>query len=137
MRSESPESLQRIDAVFQRAMHRAVEEANATRRDGEELTLELDMIGNRPSGEIAESDPFVQRAIAATRHLGEEPRLGRSSTDSNISISLGIPSITIGGGGVGGEAHSPGEWFINRQGPLGVQRALLILVAQAGLSGTS
>lgn len=137
MRSESPESLQRIDEVFQRAMHRALDEANATRREGEPLTLELDMIGNRPSGEIAVDDPFVQRAIAATRHVGAEPGLGRSSTDSNIPISMGIPSITIGGGGVGGEAHSPGEWFINREGHLGVQRALLILVAQAGLAGTS
>ncbi len=137
MRSESPESLRRIDEVFQRAMHRALDEANATRREGEPLTLELDMIGNRPSGEIAVDDPFVQRAIAATRHVGAEPGLGRSSTDSNIPISMGIPSITIGGGGVGGEAHSPGEWFINREGHLGVQRALLILVAQAGLAGTS
>src|SRR5690606_12135944 len=137
MRSESPESLRGTDEVFQGAMHRALDEATATRREGEPLTLELDMIGNRPSGEIAVDDPFVQRAIAATRHVGAEPTLGRSSTDSNIPISMGIPSITIGGGGVGGEAHSPGEWFINREGHLGVQRALLILVAQAGLAGTS
>ena len=137
MRSESPESLDRIDAVFQRAMHRAVDEQNAVRREGEELTLELDMIGLRPSGEIAASDAFVQRALAATRHLGIEPSLGRSSTDSNIPISMGIPSFTIGGGGVGGNAHSLDEWFINEDGPLGIQRALLILVAQAGIPGVS
>jgi acetylornithine deacetylase/succinyl-diaminopimelate desuccinylase-like protein len=137
MRSESPESLDRIDAAFQRAMERAVEEANATRRRGEELTLELDMIGNRPSGEVPESDPFVQRAIAVSQHLGIEPGLGRSSTDSNIPISMGIPAITIGGGGAGGAAHSLDEWFVNEDGPRGIQRALLILLAQAGIPGTS
>lgn len=137
MRSESPASLDRIDGAFQRAMERAVEEANATRRRGEDLTLELDMIGNRPSGEIPETDPFVRRAIAATRHFGLEPSLGRSSTDSNIPISQGIPAITIGGGGSGGAAHSLDEWFVNQDGPLGIQRAMLILLAQAGIPGTS
>lgn len=137
MRSESPESLDRIDAAFQRAMERAVEEANATRRGGEELTLELDMIGNRPSGEVPESDPVVQRAIAVSHHLGIEPSLGRSSTDSNIPISMGVPAITIGGGGAGGAAHSLDEWFVNEDGPRGIQRAMLILLAQAGIPGTS
>ena len=132
MRSESPESLTRIDEVFRRAMNRAVDEANTQRRDGDELTLDLELIGDRPSGEIAESDPFVQRAIAASLVLGIEPRLGRSSTDANIPISLGIPAITIGGGGVASAVHAPGEWFINRDGPLGIKRALLIVLAQAG-----
>lgn len=137
MRSESPEALDRIDAAFRRTMERAVEEANATRREGEPLRLELDKIGDRPSGEIPADDPFVQRAVAATRHLGIEPSLGRSSTDSNIPISMGIPSFTLGGGGVGGNAHSLDEWFVNENGPLGIQRAMLIVVAQAGIPGTS
>ena len=132
MRSESPESLDRIDEIFQRAMERAVAEANAQRREGDELTLELELIGNRPSGEIAADDPFVLRAVAVTEFLGVEPTLGRSSTDSNIPISKGIPSITIGGGGMASGAHSPGEWFINLDGPLGIKRALLITLAQAG-----
>jgi tripeptide aminopeptidase len=132
MRSESPESLDRIDEIFGRAMNRAVDEANDQRRDGEELSVELELIGDRPSGEIAADDPLVLRAVAASEFLGIEPTLGRSSTDSNIPISKGIPSITIGGGGVAHGAHSPGEWFINRDGPLGIKRALLITLAQAG-----
>ena len=137
MRSESPQTLQTIDEVFQRAVHRAVEESNTQRRDGAELSLEVELIGDRPSGEISESTPFVQRAIGVSRHLGIEPVLGRGSTDSNIPISQGIPAITIGGGGQGSGAHSPGEWFINRDGTLGIQRALLILLAQAGTGVTS
>ena len=65
---------------------------------------------------------------------GGSPRLGRSSPDSNIPIAQGIPAITIGGGGAGGAAHSLGEYYINHDGPVGIQRALLVLLAQAGLS---
>lgn len=137
MRSESPENLQAIDEVFQRSVRRAVEESNTQRRDGSELTLEMELIGDRPSGEIPESTPFIQRAITASRHLGIEPVLSRGSTDSNIPISRGIPAITIGGGGEGSGAHSPGEWFINNDGALGIQRALLILLLQAGTGITS
>jgi len=134
MRSESPERLATLDEVFQRSMNRAVDEANAQRREGDELTLDLELIGDRPSGEIAQSDPIVQRAIAATLFLGTEPTLDRSSTDANIPISLGIPAITIGGGGVGGAVHAPGEWFINRDGPVGIKRALLTVLAQARIA---
>ncbi len=75
--------------------------------------------------------------MAATRMMGAEPRLGRSSTDSNIPISLGIPALTLGGGGVAGNAHSPDEWFLNQDGPRGIKRALVVLVAQAGLGPIS
>ncbi len=134
MRSESPEALLEIDSVFQAAMRRGLDEANAARARGDELTLEVAMIGNRPSGEIAEDHPFVQRALAATDLMGGIPSLRRSSTDSNTPIALGVPSITIGGGGAGGGAHSLAEFFVNDNGPVGVQRALLILVAEAGLA---
>lgn len=136
MRSESTEALDGIDALFREAMQEGVDEANQVRRRGEELTLEVDKIGDRPSGEIPESDPFVQRAIAATELTGGLATLGRSSTDSNIPISMGIPAITIGGGGTGAGAHSLDEYFINREGPQGIQRALLILLAQAGMATT-
>ncbi len=134
MRSESPIALDEIDAVFREAMRQGLEEANEVRARGDELTLELDKIGERPSGEIAEDHPFIQRAIAATALTGGTPSLGRSSTDANIPISQGVPAITIGGGGAGGAAHSLGEYYVNRDGPEGIQRALLVLLAQAGLS---
>lgn len=137
MRSESPAALERIDAALHASVARAVEDENAERRRGDPLTFELQLIGDRPSGEIAEDAPIVQRAVAVSRMLGIEPRLGRSSTDANIPISKGIPAITIGGGGVGGGAHSLHEWFLNENGTLGIKRALLILLSQAGLAVAS
>ncbi len=137
MRSEGVETLEAVDAMLHEAVQRALREENALRRRGEPLTVDVDLIGDRPSGEIAVSDPLVMRAFAATQALGLEPQLGRSSTDSNVPISKGIPAITIGGGGVGIGAHSPEEAFVNRDGPRGIQRALLIVVAQAGLARAS
>jgi acetylornithine deacetylase/succinyl-diaminopimelate desuccinylase-like protein len=134
MRSESPESLEGIDARMQEALRRALEEANAVRRRGDELTLDVEMIGDRPSGAIAQDEPFIEKAVAATEALGHDAELRRSSTDSNIPIAMGIPAITIGGGGVGVGAHSLHEYFINRDGPAGIQRVLLIVLAQAGLA---
>jgi acetylornithine deacetylase/succinyl-diaminopimelate desuccinylase-like protein len=135
MRSESPASLNTIDAALRAAMQRALDEENALRRRGEALTVDMDKIGDRPSGEMDESEPLIRRAIAATRFFGAEANTGRSSTNSNIPISLGVPAVTIGRGGVGGENHSPGEWWINVDGHLAIQRALLLTVAEAGLAG--
>ncbi len=137
MRSESPASLEQIDAILHRSVQSALEAENDARRDGPELTVDVDMIGDRPSGEIAEDAPLVQRAAAATRLLGETPQLGRSSTDSNVPIASGIPAVTLGGGGVAGGSHSPEEWYLNENGPLGIQRVLLITLAQAGLAPAS
>ena len=134
MRSESPAALDEIDAIFRDAMQKGLDEENAERARGDALEVDVDKIGERPSGEIADENQFVQRAIAATSLTGGTPRLGRSSTDANVPIAQGIPSITIGGGGAGGAAHSLDEYYINRDGPEGIQRALLILLAQAGLS---
>ena len=103
------------------------------RRSGPPLEVDIELIGDRPSGEIDSSELIVQRAMASTTLLGLPPYLGRSSTDSNIPISLGIPSITIGGGGIGVASHSPDEYYINQNGPRGIKRALLILLSQAGL----
>ncbi len=96
--------------------------------------MELNRIGYRPSGENDPRIPLVQRALAATALFGTDGELERSSTDANFPISLGVPAITIGRGGVGGFAHSPGEYWVNEDAHLAIQRALLILVATAGLA---
>ena len=134
MRSESPESLERIDAAFLMAMQLGLDEENAALRRGPPLEIEIEQVGNRPSGTMPESTPLVQRALAAGRALGAEPSLGFASTDANIPISLGIPAVTIGRGGDGGGGHSPGEWWRNENGAAAIRNALLLLVSEAGLA---
>lgn len=135
MRSMEPGRLEEIDAIFQEAMQEALAEQNALRRAGEELTVEIEMIGDRPSGMVAVDTPLIQRALAATRAVGAEPELSMGSTDSNVPISLGIPATTIGSGGEGFGAHSLHEWWANRDGHLGIQKALLLILAESGLAG--
>ena len=134
MRSNVPHRLDEIDAIFQESIQRALQEQNELRLEGEPLTVDVDMIGNRPSGVVDPDTPLIQRAMAATRHFGVEPVLSTGSTDSNIPISLGIPATTIGRGGTGGGAHSLHEWWSNKDGHLGIQKALLLLIATAELA---
>lgn len=133
MRSEDRASLDRIDAVFREAMQRGLTDENGARRRGPALELVIDQVGNRPSGAIPDDHPLVQRALESSKILGGSASLGISSTNSNIPIALAIPAVTIGRGGVGGDTHAPGEWWINRDGHLAIQRALLLLVSEAGV----
>ena len=134
MRSISPESLARLEAALLAAVERAGEEENELRRSGPALTVEKRKIGDRPSGEGDRDAPLVQRALAATEVIGAEATLGRSSTDSNIPIALGVPAVTIGRGGIGFDAHSTNEHWTNLSGHLAIQRALLLLVAEARMA---
>jgi di/tripeptidase len=135
MRSISPERLNEIDAIFQEAMQRGLDEQNELTREGAPLTMNVDMIGDRPSGAIDPATPLVQRAMATTSYFDTEPELDISSTDSNTPIAKGIPAVTIGRGGAGGGAHSLDEWWLNEDGHLAIQRALLLAVAEAGWAG--
>jgi tripeptide aminopeptidase len=134
LRSESPEELQRLDAYFRRAAREAADEENAARRPGTSpLELELKLIGDRPGGETPKDAPLVRLAEEATRALGSKPRLDCSSTDSNIAISLGLPAITMGAGGLSANSHTLDEWYDPRGRELALNRALLVLLGTVGL----
>jgi acetylornithine deacetylase/succinyl-diaminopimelate desuccinylase-like protein len=91
---------------------------------GGHLTVEVDPIGNRPAGETPPDSALVRAAIAATRAVGGDAQLTGSSTDANFPMSLGIAAITMGGGGLAGQAHTAQEWYRNVRGEEGVIRAL-------------
>ncbi len=134
MRSVSPDRLKEIEQILIAQTNRALEDYNKTVKKGAKLTVAIDKIGDRPSGELADDLPLIQRSLAASVYFKAEPVLTRSSTDSNIPISLGIPAVTIGRGGQGGGAHSLGEWWMNdASGPESIKLALLILLAEAGI----
>jgi di/tripeptidase len=78
---------------------------------------------------------LVRTTVAAVKALGFAPILGASSTDSNLPISMGIPAVTIGSGGVSGRAHSLDEWtdVAKPEGLRGMQVGLLALLAAADM----
>ncbi len=134
MRSESPEQLNGIDKLLQAAIQRALREENQMKRLGPDLTVDIAMVGDRPSGSVPASSPLVQRAIAATRFVSQEPTLRVGSTNSNIPFSKGIPAITLGAGGTGGGAHALNEWWLHDKSHLALERTLLVLLSEAGLA---
>ena len=51
--------------------------------------------------------------------------------------SLGIPAVTIGGGGEGGNWHSRNEWYKPVDAYYGPQNALLTILMLTGLDGVT
>ena len=133
IRSVEPARLDEMETLLNKAVQEALNHQNGLKRRGPELKVEIDKIGNRPSGTLSDQLPLVQRTLAATRLFGVEPYLTRGSTNSNIPIALGIPAVTIGRGGKGGKAHSLDEWWVNEDGHKAIQLALLILLSEAGI----
>jgi tripeptide aminopeptidase len=134
IRSKDPIRLEAMEGLLKKAVRKALTHQNELKRQGPELTVKIDKIGNRPSGELSDTLPLIQRTLAATTHFGVEPFLTRGSTNSNIPITKGIPSVTIGRGGNGGKAHSLGEWWINEEGYKAIQLALLIVLSETGMN---
>jgi tripeptide aminopeptidase len=133
VRSTSDHELVRLDQHIRRAARDSCEEENSRRRaDTTPLSASLTLMGERPAGEVSTDHDVVVAAAEATRAVGRTPEFAVASTDANIPLSRGIPAIAIGGGGAGGETHTPAEWFENRDGSRGVVRAALLLAALAG-----
>ena len=73
----------------------------------------------------------------ATITRGPRVTFAGSSTDSNMAMSLGIPAVTIGGGGEGGNWHSRNEWYKPTDAWFGPQNALLTVLMLSGLDGVT
>lgn len=130
IRSTAHEQLVRLDRLVRAAALDTGEDENAHRRSGTRpLGVSVIPLSERPAGEVPAGEPIVGLALEATRLVGRSPELAVASTDANVPIARGIPAIAIGGGGRGGDTHTPHEWFENHEGSRGVVRALLVLAA--------
>lgn len=135
LRSTSAAVLDRFDREIRIIVRAAAHQENARRATATPpLSHDVLVIGDRPSGELSADHPLVLSAIEATQLIDREPELAAASTDANIPIAMGIPAIAIGAGGRGGDAHTPGEWYDNVEGPLGIARAMTILATAAELA---
>lgn len=95
------------------------------------MTASLELVGLRPAGNTPVDSAIVITALAVTKLFGGTARTGEGSTDANVPMNLGIPAITIGGGGRESGAHSLNEMFDIKDSYLGTQRALLLAIALA------
>lgn len=104
-------------------------QSNSWKNKGVRVNLEV--IGDRPVGEIAPEHPLVRMAVEALEEVGVslESEDRRSSTDANIPLSRGIPSVCVGVTR-GGDAHRLDEWISTREVAQGI-RHLEVLVRNA------
>ncbi len=100
VRSESPEAL---DALSRR-VREIVDSAN---REGVSSTME--QIGKRPAGQISADHPLVQLAEQCLAGQGLKATFTSGSTDANIPLSRGYPSLVLGVT-TGGGAHTVQEY---------------------------
>jgi tripeptide aminopeptidase len=131
MRSVDRAALASVDANFHKAVDSALIDENARWGRPGMLTVTKDLVGDRPAGSMPADAPIVKTAFDVTRALGWSATSGTGSSDANYPVSLGIPSLDIGGGGRGTEAHALGEAFDTTDAWMGTQRALLLTIALA------
>jgi tripeptide aminopeptidase len=101
LRSEAADSLMQLS----RQVESLVETANQPN-----VRFDLQVIGQRPAGEISVDHPLVKLAEACLLEQGVQPTLTAGSTDANIPVSNGYPALVLGltqGGG----AHTTQEFI--------------------------
>ncbi|WP_303984996.1 M20/M25/M40 family metallo-hydrolase [Niallia circulans] len=134
LRSNSQEELEIIESKFLYLMEQAKEEENARWNVEAQVSLQIEKVGDRPAGSQDKNSVIVQAARCATAALGFEPILDQaSSTDSNVPIHLGIPALTLGGGGEGGGFHTLQEYYNPSDAHIGAQKILLTILGLVGL----
>jgi tripeptide aminopeptidase len=131
MRSSDPKALAAVDASIQKVIDESVVEENQRWGSAKTISVTKELVGDRPAGSTPENSAIVRAGLAAATLLGFSTNLGEGSTDSNIPMSLGVPSITIGGGGRGRDAHALTESFDTTDAWMGSQHALLLTIALA------
>jgi tripeptide aminopeptidase len=98
IRSESEDELVRLESALRECISAGVRDEMESARDRSKgkLDWKVDLLGNRPGGELAADSPLLSALRAADEFTGNQSRIERSSTDANIPLSVGIDAISIG-----------------------------------------
>jgi len=115
MRSTSAEHLAALIARVEREI---------SQENTDHLSMTTEVVGDRPAGELPGDRGLVPIGIDVLRALGIDATCDASSTDANIPISRGIPSMCIGLT-TGGNVHRVDEYI--RLRPLATGFAQLLL----------
>jgi tripeptide aminopeptidase len=135
LRSEDEAELRRLESALRDAMQAGLrDELAATDHVRDALSLNVRSLGARPAGSLPPDSPLLATIRKVDRFIGNRSRIERSSTDANLPLSMGIPAVALGGGGSGGGAHSPDEWYDPAARDLGLKRLFLIALSLASLS---
>jgi tripeptide aminopeptidase len=134
LRSEDEAQVEKMERALRDAMQAgAKEEMSVSRGSNDSLQVDFRSLGSRPAGKLPDNAPLLETLRSVDRYLGNRSRLERSSTDANIPLSLGIPAVSLGGGGKGAGSHTLAEWYDPTGRELGLKRLFLAAIALAGV----
>jgi tripeptide aminopeptidase len=91
----------------------------------DDVTTDIEVVGDRPAGGIPSNNILVQAVQAVHKEMGIESELSAGSTDANVPLSMGIPAICIGFT-TGGNAHRPDEWLDTAPVATGLKQLLMV-----------
>lgn len=126
MRSEDSEALAALDAQVREIIE-------TTQHD--DVTVEVDVVGDRPAGSIPVDHELVQAATAALQEVGITPSYEIGSTDANLPLSLGVPAVTVGVAW-GGNGHRLDEYIDPAPLLKGMKQLILLTLAATGWEPT-
>ena len=141
MRSVTEAELKKVDAQVLAILAKA-RDAENTRWNAtdpaKKISFTIDTIGIRPANSSqTDNMPIVAAAAKAAKELGiTQMRYGASSTDANYPMSIGVPAITVNGGGSSAGAHSLDEWYDDgADGFIGPQFTAILIAIIVGVKG--
>ncbi len=117
LRSEGGQVLARLA----RQVEAQIEVGNRT---GVQFSCQV--VGERPAGQIPSSHPLVRLAKRCLEAQGVHPLLNIGSTDANIPLSRGIPSVCVGLTS-GSGAHTVEEYILTQPLELGLAQLLALV----------
>jgi acetylornithine deacetylase/succinyl-diaminopimelate desuccinylase-like protein len=87
LRSETMEALSNL-------IQSVEEKIKSANKEG--VTVEMNIIGERPAGEIAMDHPLVKLADECLSEQGLKATFTSGSTDANVPLNLGYPALVLG-----------------------------------------
>lgn len=137
LRSVNPTLLDFLDSEIERRARQAAED--------QKVTFAKEVVNHERAGGTEEmlrdrrAHPLVQTAIDIQSWLGVQTggrdALATGSTDSNVAVLRGIPSIAIGRS-YGGDQHTLREWAHWPSALLGAKLTLLLALTMGGAAGS-
>jgi tripeptide aminopeptidase len=136
VRSASMAEIDRLEQALRDSVNEAVAaSSNGPKSNGAPpLSSEIRSIGQRPAAELSKDARILRVVRAVDAYLGNQARIQRASTDANIPMSMGNEAVALGAGGIGGAAHTRGEWYDPKGRELGLRRILLTALTLAGIA---
>ena len=137
-RSNSQEELEKLNQELIRIFHLACDRENAKYENEKKVSARYEKILDVPAGSQADDALIVHAVKEVTAAVGLEANFKPGGcTNTNMSIAMGIPAVTLGRGGREFGTHTLAEWFDPTDVHFCEQKSILLLLLLAGMTGVT